>query len=345
MRPAVAFLLAALAFGLPASAAAQAVDLCAGHQLERDAATALPRLAAESQGIVARFCKGELPGEMPLSQALVDLLLQAARDFGTLGISESLFALGARVARARETVQGGRPIANMAALANPNEVGVVFYGEMRVTDVPACNKAVRESDAVKEGAVRAKDCRHAVDSFRTIYSHAQLLVQRARTDPVKKYLQLSREQWDDFFTKSRSQTSWELLLNSHLWARDKKPGMFLEPPERQLILLHPSVILEYVRDAPDGSRTNEGILIEVAGANWWQRDKWYQLSGASYVLLYSDRPVIRDWANGVALHFGNKYTVGATRRSGETGFFLSFDVLELFKDKKALMERYIGSVK
>jgi hypothetical protein len=58
--------------------------------------------------------------------------------------------------------------------------------------------------------------------------------------------------------------------------------------------------------------------------------------------VYSDRAGVRDWANGLAVHFGNKYTVGATRRDGKTGCFLSVDVLELYKDKKKALQKYAG---
>ena len=47
----------------------------------------------------------------------------------------------------------------------------------------------------------------------------------------------------------------------------------------------------------------------------------------------------------MALHFGNVYTVGAVDRDEETGVFISVDVLELFKNKKAYIDSYIGSLR
>ena len=120
--------------------------------------------------------------------------------------------------------------------------------------------------------------------------------------------------------------------------------MFLQPPAKQWIVFHPSVVIENVADALDGSNTQEGVMLEFVGLNWWQRARWYQLSGASLVGLYSDRPEVDDVGYGVALHFGNKLTVGMVDHDGADGFFVSIDVLEFYKDKRSVYDQYVGEL-
>lgn len=298
-----------------------------------------PRVAEVAGSVASRYCAGELLPEK-MSVALFEFLADASRELDAIGIPEANFPFRAQLAKAKVKVDADQPIPNMAMLQPAFGTGLRFVDPVRVNDVPACDRAVAAAKAARR--VGAQNCRQLLESLHSSYEPLHLMVQRAFTKEVKQYLEGLQRQWDDFLTKSRSQTGLELWLNSKLWREKKTSGEFLEPPERQWILFHPSVVLEHVSKANDGNRTEEGLMIEVAGANWWRNDKWYQPSGASYVWVYSDRAGMRDWANGLAAHFGNKYTIGATRRNGKTGYFLSVDVLELYKDKKKTLQEYTG---
>jgi hypothetical protein len=292
-------------------------------------------------GVRERYCNGTLsPGKLPI--ALLEFLSEASRELESMGIdNEKTFPFRQQLPKAKAIVDADRGIPTMTVLPPGGDIGLNFEGPVKVTDVPKCDTAVATARAANR--VTAQSCRQLLQSLQASYAPLQSLVQWAYTKEVKQYLEGLERQWDDFLTQSRSQTALELAVNSYFWRKGKTSGMFLEPPTWQLVLLHPSVVLEYVDKAADGNRQEEGLMIEAVGANWWnlwQSEKWYLPTGASYVLVYSDRAGLRDWANGVAVYFSSKYTLGATRRNGETGIFISVDLLELFKDKKKTLDDY-----
>ncbi len=211
------------------------------------------------------------------------------------------------------------------------------------TNQESCDSTI--SKAAEKNIVCTRSCKELMDAYVDIYNHSQILIQKMHTVHVSKYLRLSKSQWDDYYNKSRSQTIIERLINGYVWRLDKEPGMFLEPPKMQWVVLHPSVVIENVPEALDGNDTQEGIMIEMLGVNWWQVDKWYQPSGASLITLYSDRADVKDWGYGIAVHFSNKFTIGAVDHDGDIGYFVSVDLLDLFKNKKTLIDEYIGKVK
>lgn len=326
------------------SVVAQANDnaYCTDHRIDTAVASALPRLANLSRGVVDKICTAELSSARQISTALVEFLQESAAEFEELDIDATLFPFRAQVNAIKQAVEGGDEIDN---IAKPNEDTPALRfssGAVSITDSEKCNAKLEKARAA--GKTTAKNCVELLDSYQSIYSYAQIFVQKKKSEGVKKYLNLAQKDWDDFFVKSRSQTPLELLANSKIWREAKRPGMFLEPPESQLILLHPSIVIEQVPDAVDGSRQKEGILLELVGANWWRREKWHQLSGASLVSLYSDRVGVRGWGHGAALHFGNKFTVGAVSHGGTRGIFLSLDVLDFYKEKRTMIEGYIGAL-
>ncbi len=341
----VAVLLFIISLAIPSGAFAQGESTdayCSAHELDKDTFAAIPRLAALSQDIIGKFCAGELSSTKHLSSALLALLIETNDEFKAIGISESIFPFQSKVAKADEAIKKDEPISNMAKFPDPTQAGLYFYGSVQVADMAACDAAAQK--ASDDHKIGVKTCVELLNSYQAIYSHAQILVQKQYTFPVKKYLQLSQKQWDDFFSKSRSQTSLELTLNSRLWQKNKVAGMFLSPPEMQWIVLHPSVVMENVPKALSGSRTKEGVMVEILGVNWWERERWYQLSGASVVSVYSDRAITPVLGHGVALHFGNNLTFGAVKHGGSNGFFVSLDVLELYKDKRAMMDSFTGAL-
>lgn len=296
-----------------------------------------PMAAAMAKDIGERYCSGVLSPEK-VTLELFGFLVATAAALEEMDIKQDVFPWRERLAGVKPEIDAGGHLPNMAVLQVGLDTGLRFRQPVRVADVPKCDQAVVAArDASR---VRAGSCRELLVHYQAIYAGVHHLLQKEYAKHVREYLDVMQRKWDDFLEKSRSQTWWELAVNSRLWRQGKKSGEFLEPPDRQWILFHPSVVLEHVSKAADGNRTEEGLMIEVVGANWWQNDKWYQPSGASYVWVYSDRAGLRDWTNGVAVHFANKYTIGATRRDGRTGYFLSVDVLELYKDKKKTLDEY-----
>lgn len=72
-----------------------------------------------------------------------------------------------------------------------------------------------------------------------------------------------------------------------------------------MILLHPSIAMEYIQDASDGSEFSESLVVEAVGLNRWRwedgdakmRNPW----GVSLIGAYSDRNDVEDLGWGVIL--------------------------------------------
>ncbi|MDZ7749683.1 MAG: hypothetical protein U5K43_13480 [Halofilum sp. (in: g-proteobacteria)] len=182
-------------------------------------------------------------------------------------------------------------------------------------------------------------CVDVLDEFAAFYGHAQATYASESALAFARYAATLRGDWEDYLGQARSQTVLELAVNSYLYRRNEE-ARFTPPPDWQLILLHPGVVLEHVDGANDGERFREGLMLELIGANYWRQDRWYLPFGGSLITTYSDRAAVDDWGYGLALHFANAYTLGASRRGGETGWFLSLDLLKLFADQRNTLEAF-----
>jgi len=319
-------------------AQAENTDICQSYKLSATHHKIFPQMADAAEGVVKQFCSGNLTNRRAISERLVQMSVATLDRFKSgntffFPINKVNSALSRILTEFREAP-------NFIAMPLAQGSGIKFDGQNFQVDEE--NKAICNQVA---SANHAADCRAYILAYAEIYNFAQLIIQKQDTAPVLKYLNIVEQDWDNYYQKSRSQTMLERLVNSYFWRQGKKPGQFLSPPDSQWIVLHPSVVIENVKDAVAGNRTKEGLMLEVAGWNAWRRDKWYQLSGGSLVAVYSDRANVNDWGYGLALYFGNVYTIGAVDHDGKTGVFISVDVLELFKDKQAFVDSYIGKLK
>lgn len=192
-------------------------------------------------------------------------------------------------------------------------------------------------EALSQARIRAS-CREFLDTFTQIYVIGQQLIGSEIAGMSYEQLIQYEKNWNDYFTKSRTQFPWELTLN-YLINKDSL-AYYGEPPSGQWILLHPSPIVSHMGDAPDGSNTNGGAMIELLGYNRWNTEKWYQPSGISLVSIYSDRAEVDDWGTGVAVHFNNEYTIGYAKHDDEESVFVSVDLWELFVEKKKQLQEW-----
>lgn len=152
-------------------------------------------------------------------------------------------------------------------------------------------------------------------------------------------------QWKNYLEKSLVQMPWELWLNSKkldmLRTNPDNPEILL-PPEYQYILFRPGVVYDYVSNANDGSQSKATLMLEVVGIDFWQQKQQYLPSGGSVVALYTDRDGVDDVGIGAALRFQSMFVVGVSYYGdGDTGAFLSLDLLELFRDKEQTYKEYI----
>ena len=189
--------------------------------------------------------------------------------------------------------------------------------------------------------VAGTDCAAAVTEFRGLYNYAQSAFAAPGALAFARAASSLSGEWERYLNESRSQTPLELVINAAAIRRNETATSgFSKPPKRQLIFLHPSVVVEYIGEAIDGENTKEALMIELVGLNWWRRDEWYIPSGASIVSVYSDRPEVTDAGYGIGLHFRSVYTLGFADHDGDRGIFVSFDLLKLVQDKQKALREY-----
>lgn len=159
----------------------------------------------------------------------------------------------------------------------------------------------------------------------------------AQTDEALKKLKFYSSEWEQYFTKARSQTPWELALNS-VWYKDEITSpAFVLPPQYQVIMLHPNILLEYIGAADEGNQLKEALAVEWVGINFWN----IKLPlGVSLMSTYSDRAGVSDVGHGVLFHIYNHYSLGITNNDGETGVSVSIDLFKLFESNKERIEKY-----
>ena len=159
---------------------------------------------------------------------------------------------------------------------------------------------------------------------------------------AEKVITLKDEQWTQYIEESRSQTLLDIAFTTFAYEfkYSKQPDMFSSPPRVQWFFMHPSVTIENVSNAIDGDESKEALALEVLGFNYWQDACFGYACGASLIVNYADRNGIDDRGWGVMFHVENSYSFGVTKHGGETGVFITVDLLKLFQDKKSAFKQY-----
>lgn len=159
---------------------------------------------------------------------------------------------------------------------------------------------------------------------------------------TEKLISLKDEQWTQYIEESRSQTLLDIAFTTfaYEYKYTKQPDVFSSPPRVQWFFLHPSITIENVNNAIDGAETKEALALEVLGFNYWQDACFGYACGASLIVNYADRNGIDDHGWGLMFHVENSYSFGVTKHGGETGVFITVDLLKLFQDKKSAFKQY-----
>ncbi len=179
-----------------------------------------------------------------------------------------------------------------------------------------------------------------VENATTRAGELQLSVQLRQND----------QRWTAYFTEARTQFPHELWLNSTLYAARadrycEEPGGFCTPPSHQWILLHPSLALEAVPDAPAGNRVEPAVVVELIGYNRWRWDGGTMGTGlgASIIAIASDRADTDELGYGLLLHYDHQWSLGLTRRNDTTGIVLSYQLWNRSDSRlSGLRERFTG---
>lgn len=233
------------------------------------------------------------------------------------------------------------PISYMESLVSSSNNSSVSVDVLPNDTLSVHDKVFVPADVEKCASVAGGDCADVLYEFVDLYGPAQHEYSMPEVEQVITTIEELRKEWEPFLTTMRSQTALELTING-LWSKRNETDDWMRPPSMQWIVLHPIVLLEYVDAAKDGSEMNEALGLEIIGANWWKQDKWYIPTGGSLLALYSDRAEVDDWRYGVAVHFNSNYTIGYTNRGGDSGIFLSVDLLKAFEDKEKVFNSYLN---
>jgi hypothetical protein len=146
--------------------------------------------------------------------------------------------------------------------------------------------------------------------------------------------------WQTYIDESRYQFPWEAIATAR-WHHEHFSGdKLVGPPPTQVILFHPTLVIEHLHNLEKGNRDDISVAIEWVGMNWWDKGL-----GFSITSIYNDRADAKSVGTGVTLHFDNSYSIGMVHRSnGGNSIFVNVDLLELFGDKKEKYKKYKGYV-
>ncbi|MDO6477346.1 hypothetical protein Q4520_18135 [Alteromonas sp. 1_MG-2023] len=297
----------------------------------------LKRFAAATQAIRDDYCSID-PDIADVRDALVLAVISSASEFDAIDDKSILRNGGVFDIEIFQSVLANTPLSQGLPTFNSQRVGSneldlnIGNALRQQIDITKCDTALKTQ--FPEG-----NCLELFNDFENLYNFAHMTVSSPIARKVWDIWDKAETDWTHYFDNGRSQMPWEYAANYALWSRTKEAGKVGTPLDYQIILLHPSVVIENISGAIDGQNTKEGLMLEVVGINFWRSDNWYEPTGASFVSVYADRAQIRDWGWGVAVHFDNTFTIGATRRDDETGLFLSVDLWQAFMDKKTKMEK------
>lgn len=149
-------------------------------------------------------------------------------------------------------------------------------------------------------------------------------------------------QWARYAEESRSQTSLDIWATTISYNIVNHDDSLSPPPDLQWFVLHPNLIIENVSGAIGGEQTKFTPALEVLGFNYWNGAKYCfgKPCGLSAIITYADRYGVKDEGWGLMAHIDNQYSFGFTKYSGDTGFFITVDLLNLFQDKKSKLNNW-----
>ena len=166
-------------------------------------------------------------------------------------------------------------------------------------------------------------------------------------DELSQKTEVLTDAWNQYFDVARSQTLLDALLTSALELDHLAQDRLVGPMPRQWFAIHPSIIIENVSSAVDGDQLAEALAIEWIGVNWWDENSspiGYPV-GISLASIYSDRSNVDDVGHGLMIHIDNTVSIGWADHGGDNGFYVTFDFLNVFAEKKQRWNDYRDKIK
>ncbi|WP_196140845.1 hypothetical protein [Aliikangiella sp. G2MR2-5] len=170
---------------------------------------------------------------------------------------------------------------------------------------------------------------------------------RLSAEAATKKITILRKSWDTYFEEARSQTLWDAIVTTKMEEDHLTQDRLVGPMQRQWFAAHPSIVVENVRDALDGSKTQQGLAVEWFGVNWWNKEASPigVPFGISLASIYSSRPEVDDAGHGIMMTFNNALSIGWADHGGDDGYYVSIDFLSLLTEKKERWNDYKKRIK
>lgn len=187
----------------------------------------------------------------------------------------------------------------------------------------------------------AAACSAALSEAADVVTHSLLVhrVLRVALDAdtvLAPYFDRLRKRWAAYNNESRAIYPWELAANARL-LKGPTEG-FVEPPDRQLLLLHPGAGMTYKPGrGGEESETRGVITLDVVGMYRWT---WGGADGTQ-ITGTSGWSIAAGWDGrrvgyGVGLHFSDNRSAYLMRdRDGRTMLVVSLDLGNYLRDKEA----------
>ena len=156
--------------------------------------------------------------------------------------------------------------------------------------------------------------------------------------------------WEKFYSLARSQTLLDTIYTSSRYRDELSGAAFVKAPKTQYFLFRPSIVLEYIEEAGEGSRYKEALSFEWWGFNYWRKcPHWFEKAcGMSVVSVLSDRVASDNFSLGLMFHYDNNLSFGVAHGLGDeeqTTVFLTIDLLKALESKEERFRNWKDTVK
>jgi len=185
-------------------------------------------------------------------------------------------------------------------------------------------------------------CQELLDSFTVAINQYQKPYSQLSGAQLRDRAAELEQEWGRYFEESRPQTLLDSILTTYMERDYLSQHRLVGPMPRQWFVIHPSLVVENVSAAADGDQIAPALALEWIGVNWWDRQSspiGYPI-GVSLASVYSDRSSADDIGHGLVFHFGNSMSIGVTDHGGDTGVYVTVDVLNLLAEKKQRVNHY-----
>ena len=234
----------------------------------------------------------------------------------------------------------GRGVETLAmGTFGPDQIPGFFVVDDRPQDAFLFYELVEESEAdgTEEGYLVPVMVGHMRDLRLLMNALGNLIeeqIGQIRTQNVKD-LERAMRRWDNYLDKGFSQYPWESLINGYLIGTPD-----LGPPDRQFIVMHPTLGIEVATDEIDEARVKEALNVEVFGHLWYRGEELENYFGASFAVSFREDI---DPGLGVLLHIQRNWNLGITWHDVDEDPFLFFSV-DLFRFANAKRDQYKGEL-